>query len=167
MEFSVKAPFPSSFIDEATKEKQTIAQYIQVHISEFLDMLNHAPLSLSLTDNGELFIQINIDLHGIMRVIGGVSYYNKASELIELILVDEGASFLLFQIKNNIAFFYGGLNGVEFKRFNETDPGHHFNYYRRKYTKLTMQEVDRLVDQKKIYYYDTPKTVDDPRKKIS
>lgn len=173
MEFNIKVPIPASFTEEAAKNLQTIYQYAETHLSAFLkiDTLDvvpkTGPLEFSIIDNGEPFIQINIDLHGILRVIGGVSYLSKTEKTIKLILVDEGASFLLFKIEDTKALFYGGLNGTEFKRFQSTESNKCFNYYRRQYRKLTMQEVSGLVNPRIKYYYDTPKEIEDPRKKRS
>ena len=124
-----------------------------------------SPMKFKIMDDEEPFIQINIDLRGIMRVVGGVSYRTKTKELLKLIMVDEGAALLLFQIKGKKALFHGGLNGTEFKRFLNTKPGQNFGYYQRTYTKLTMQEVKDLVDSNIVYYHDVPDNVEDPRRK--
>ena len=86
-------------------------------------------------------------------------------KIIKLVMVDEGAALLLFQIKGKKALFYGGLNGTEFKRFSTTKPGQTFKYYQRTYTKMTMQEVKDLVDSDIVYYHDVPDNVEDPRRK--
>ena len=175
MELTISLPLPSSLIEEAAKNKQTLLQYAEscYHTSLNVDLSkldgsvipNPSKLKLNITNSGEPFVQINIDLRGIMRVVGGVSYHTKAKELIKLVLVDEGASFLLFQIQGKKALFYGGLNGTEFKRFLTTKPGQSFKYYQRTYTKLSMQEVKDLVDPTIIYYHDVPEKVEDPRKR--
>ena len=170
MEFNITVPIPASFIEEAAKNSLTVLHYAKQHMSTFLkvDDLDifpkTGPLEFTITDKGEPFVQINVDLHGIMRVIGGIEYSSQKEE-IKLLLVDEGASFLLFQLKGKKALFYGGLNGTEFKRFQDTQPNEYFNYYRRKYRKLTMHEINELVYPGTTYYYDTPDNVEDPRKK--
>jgi hypothetical protein len=174
LDFNIKIKMSDTLLNDAIIAKKMLLEYASQHLDSFLSKIDCiprlAPLVISVTDGVDPFVQINIDLYGIMRVIGGVSY-STCMGVVQLILVDEGASLLLFQLKKcdglDKALFHGGLNGTEFKRFQATSPGHFFNYYKRVYRKLPMREVVLIVDPSIIFYYDTPKTIDDPRKKKS
>lgn len=112
-------------------------------------------------------ILIKIDLYGSLKVIGGVHYSKvktPSSKRIDLLLVDEGASYLLFQIKDEKALFHGGFNGTELKRFQEKKPGESFKYYQRSYRKLYPIEIRKLINPDIIYYYATAESIGDPRK---
>ena len=159
MEVNIKFTVNDDVCKKAADYKVTAHQYILSDLETYTKDLKN----LSITTDGEPFIQINIDLHGILKVIGGLFYLINNLKSKTLLLVDEGASYLLFRVDEKKAIFCGGLNGTELHRFLETKPGGSFRYYKRVYHKLYMTEVQKLVDPAIVYYYDTEE-VDNPRK---
>jgi hypothetical protein len=167
MELTIKIPLSKDVLQKSSEQKKTVRDYVLENVT-FLNMEDQihqkGPVQFFITENDAPFIQINIDIMGILPVVGGVSYQSSEGK-INLLLVDEGVACLLFRLVNKKALFYGGLNGLEFQRFQQNKPGDTFKYYRRIYQKLSMKEIDGMVDKNVIYYYDTPMTVDNPRKK--
>jgi len=161
MELTISLRLPDSVSKEAADKKQTIHSYVASNIQQYLKATGDS--IFRITDKTEPVVQIAIDLHGILRVVGGVSIQYKDKK-INLILVDEGASYLLFRLTGKEAVFQGGFNGSELKRFWETNEGSYFSYYRRVYYKLSMETVRKLVNPGIVYFYNTDVGLGDPRK---
>lgn len=119
--------------------------------------------------NGNPTIDINIELFGSVRVLGGFSFKNSKGKEIVNVIVDEGASHLLFELNNSEkkAYFHGALTGLENERFFNTKPGGFFSYYRRKYKKLKEIYLFKLIDQSTVYSYDTAEKQESPRRKVA
>lgn len=120
-----------------------------------------------LDDSGVPIQEIDIDLFGSLKILGGFSFIDSTQKKYNLIVVDEGASYLLFEVDNNKALFHGALTGMEEDRFFKSKPGQKFSYYRRIYTKLTTKEINTLVCPIATYKYDTADKVESPRNKNS
>lgn len=117
-----------------------------------------------IDDNDETLHEIVIDLFGVLRVVGAVAFNDSTGTTHRLLVVDEGASYLLFELKDNKALFQGALTGMELDSFESKKPGHTFSYYRRVYKKLRDKQISELIDPTLIYQYDTGERFESPRK---
>lgn len=115
-------------------------------------------------DSGEILQEIEIDLHGVLKVVGGISFYDSKGKLYQLIIADyHGACLMLYELEDDKAYFHGALSGIELDRFNFAHPGHSFSYCRRVYRKMTGKEVFSLIKKDK-YTYSTCEKIESARK---
>lgn len=117
-------------------------------------------------DEGKQIHEINIDLYGILRVEGAIIFRESSGIAHTLIVVDEGASYLLFELIEDKAFFHGALTGIELDGFLSSVPGKRFSYYRRVYKKLADKHIFDLIDPYKVYRYETGEAFESPRKAV-
>ena len=118
-----------------------------------------------LDETGNPYHEIKMYLYGILRVRGGFYYIDSKGNKYSLLVVEEGACYLLFEIVGDEALFHGGLSGVEETRFFETREGSSFKYYLRVYHKLFSSEIEAILDPRKEYRYSTAEKAESPRKK--
>lgn len=117
-----------------------------------------------LDDSGGILQEIEIDLHGILPVIGGISFHNSKGKEYNLIVADyHGACLMLYELVDDKAYFHGALSGVELDRYSRTQSGGSFKYYNRIYKKLSAKEISAPIKRDK-YVYSTCEKIESARK---
>jgi hypothetical protein len=169
MKIIVEIDVSPGFFQDKRRKKPTIretALNLVSRISESDRNIRSATLNGLVDEGGKQVHEINIDLYGVMRVAGAIAFNESTGVTHTLLVVDEGASYLLFELDGDRALFHGALTGMELDGFESRCPGRKFSYYRRVYKKLSDNHIFALIDPTKIYRYDTGEPFESPRKAV-
>lgn len=167
MKLIVEMDVLSKFFQDKRRKSSTARNIALKLLEETLKIhksVKGAKLVGLVDDEGNHIHEIAIDLYGVLKCVGALAFNDSKNVTHTLLVVDEGASYLLFELDGDSAFFQGALTGMELDGFQSSYPGRRFSYYRRVYKKLSDRHIEDIIDHSKMYRYETGEPFESPRK---